>query len=152
MLLYQSSSCHFLTNDSQIFCINSILLCGCFETLMGHAHLGVIAFGSSVSIFSSVHEAIVSQFLWLLGSNIPMHELNDASPIVGRFFFVSFISSITVVLGNTFMPIINENYASSCASKEGTSGVYYQQDCANLVWAKNQRYGCMERKHEPRTL
>ena len=86
---------------------------------LGHAHLGVIAFGHSFFMFSSIQEAIVSQFLMLLGSNIPIHELKDTSPIVGRLFLFTFISTTIVILGNMFISIINDNYASSLAEKDG---------------------------------
>lgn len=86
---------------------------------IGHALLGMIAFGQSVHMFSSVSEAIFSQCLMLLGSNIPLDELKDANPIVGRLFFFTFVSSTTIILGNMFIAIINDHYVSSCADKGG---------------------------------
>ena len=84
---------------------------------VGHALLGMLAFGQSVRMFSSVLEAIFSQFLMLLGSDIPLDELKDVNPILGRFFFFTFVSSTTIILGNMFIAIINDHYISSCSDK-----------------------------------
>ena len=84
---------------------------------VGHALLGMLAFGQSVYMFSSVSEAIFSQFLMLLGSNIPLEDLKDANPPLGRLFFFTFVSSTTIILGNMFIAIINDHYVSSCADK-----------------------------------
>ena len=86
---------------------------------VSHALLGMTAFGQSVYMFSSLPEAIFSQFLMLLGSNIPLDELKDANPILGRLFFFTFASSTTIILGNMFIAIINDHYVSSCTNKEG---------------------------------
>ena len=86
---------------------------------VGHALLGMLAFGKSVYMFSSLPEAIFSQFLMLLGSDIPLDELKEANPIVGRFFFVTFVSSSKIILGNIFIAIINDHYVSSCTVKGG---------------------------------
>ena len=75
--------------------------------------------GQSVNMFSSVTEAIFSQFLMLLGSDIPLDELKDANPIVGRLFFFTFVSSTTKILGNMFIAIINDHYVTSCTDKGG---------------------------------
>ena len=86
---------------------------------VGHALLGMLAFGKSVYMFSSLPQAIFSQFLMFLGSNIPLDELKDANPIVGRLFFFTFVSSTTIILGNMLIAIINDHYVSSCADKGG---------------------------------
>jgi len=70
-------------------------------------------------MFSSLPEAIFSQFLMLLGSDIPLDELKDANPIVGRLFFFTFVSSTTIILGNMFIAIINDHYVSSWTDKGG---------------------------------
>ena len=85
---------------------------------VSHALLGMLAFWKSVYMFSSLPEAIFSEFLMLLGSDIPLDELKEANPIVGRFFFFTFVSSTTIILGNMFIAIINDHYVISCTDKE----------------------------------
>ena len=103
VVIFSSTIRRSFTPVASFFVIFSVLC-------MAHAHLGVIAFGHSVHMFSSLPKSIVSQFLMLLGSKIPIHDLNDASPTVGRLFFFTFVSSTTVILGNMFISIINDNY------------------------------------------
>ena len=90
-----------------------------FIATMAHALLGFIAFGSSVSMFAFVHNAIFCQFLMLLGQPIPLNELKDTNPIVGRLFFLTFVSSAVIIIFNMFIAIINEYYADSSADKGG---------------------------------
>ncbi|XP_022798740.1 uncharacterized protein LOC111336840 isoform X1 [Stylophora pistillata] len=84
---------------------------------IGHSFLGVIAFGTNMYMFSSFIEAISSQFLMLLGKNIPANELITTNPILGRFFFFTFVASTTIVIVNTFIATINEHYATSNSDK-----------------------------------
>ena len=130
---------------------------------VGHALLGMLAFGQSVYMFSSISEAILSQFLMLLGSNIPLEDLKDANPIVGRLFFFTFVSSTTIILGNMFIAIINDHYVSSCANKGGEDvelaefimsrileTIFGQKSRKNRKWngRANHQLFEPERKHE----
>lgn len=53
----------------------------------------------------------------LLGKNIPANELITTNPILGRFFFFTFVASTTIVIVNTFIATINEHYATSNSDK-----------------------------------
>ena len=86
---------------------------------MAHALLGFIAFGANVDMFGLVRNAIFSQFLMLLGQPVPLNELKETNPILGRLFFFTFVSSSIIIILNMFIAIINEYYADSNADKEG---------------------------------
>ena len=124
---------------------------------IGHALFGVIAFGTSVYMFSSLLQAIFSQFLMLLGKNIPVNELTDTNPILGRLFFFTFVSSTTIVIVNTFIATINEHYATSNADRGGedvelaefitdriVETVFGQKSKRNQIWTENENHELFE--------
>ena len=120
---------------------------------IAHSFLGVIAFGTNIYMFSSFIDAISSQFLMLLGKNIPVNELISTNPILGRFFFFSFVASTTIIIVNTFIATINEHYASSNSDKGGedlelaqfiTDRISYtlfgQKSNRNQPWAEQKNH------------
>ena len=123
---------------------------------IAHALLGFISFGTNVDMFALVPRAIFSQFLMLLGHKIPVNELKDSNPILGRFFFITFVSSTTIIIGNMFIAIINEHYATSNADKGEdfelaefiidriVETVFGQKSKRNRIWTVNENHELFE--------
>ena len=72
--------------------------------------MGVLVFGPSVSTYSSFFQSMRSVCQMILGGETHFHELKHASKIVGPLFVFCFMLSMSMIMLNMFLAILNESY------------------------------------------
>nr|KAF6347180.1 polycystin 2 like 2, transient receptor potential cation channel [Pipistrellus kuhlii] len=81
-----------------------------FIILLAYAKLGFLLFGSQVDDFSTLRNSIFTQFRIILG-DFNFAAIQQASPILGPIYFITFILFIFLVLLNMFLAIIIFTYS-----------------------------------------
>ncbi|XP_054424386.1 polycystin-2-like protein 2 [Pteronotus mesoamericanus] len=81
-----------------------------FIILFAYAQLGFLLFGSQVDDFSTLQNSIFAQFRIVLG-DFNFAGIQQASPILGPIYFITFIFFVFFVLLNMFLAIINYTYS-----------------------------------------
>ena len=91
-----------ITSFCMIFCVMSV----------GYAVSGVMLFGSEYSTFQSLHNAFMSQYLMVVGSNLLLEELEEERSILGRLFLFGFICTTVIIVTNMFVAVLNFSYSN----------------------------------------
>ena len=67
-------------------------------------------FGSVVLEYSSYLKAIISQFEFLLGRAVPLDDLRGEMPVLGPLFAFAYNITMSIVLMNMLISVLNESY------------------------------------------
>ena len=70
-------------------------------------------FGHTVLEYSSYMQAVISQFQFLLGKAVPLDELRSESPFLGPSFALLYNITMTIVLINMLVSVLNESYTDA---------------------------------------
>uniref|UniRef100_A0A2K5MDM2 Polycystin-2-like protein 2 n=1 Tax=Cercocebus atys TaxID=9531 RepID=A0A2K5MDM2_CERAT len=81
-----------------------------FIIFFAYAQLGFLIFGSQVDDFSTFQNSIFAQFRIVLG-DFNFAGIQQANPILGPIYFITFIFFVFFVLLNMFLAIINDTYS-----------------------------------------
>ena len=78
--------------------------------ILAYTQLGVLVFGASVPAYSSLFQAMRSVCQMILGGETYFHELKAASRIVGPLFVFCYMLSMSMIMLNMFLAILNDSY------------------------------------------
>ena len=78
--------------------------------ILAYTQLGVLVFGSSVPAYSSFFQAMRSVCQMILGGETHFHELKATSRIVGPLFVFCYMLSMSMIMLNMFLAILNDSY------------------------------------------
>ena len=78
--------------------------------ILAYTQLGVLVFGASVPTYSSFFQAMRSVCQMILGGETHFHELKATSKIVGPLFVFSYMLSMSMIMLNMFLAILNDSY------------------------------------------
>ncbi|XP_036916716.1 polycystic kidney disease 2-like 2 protein [Sturnira hondurensis] len=81
-----------------------------FIVLFAYAQLGFLLFGSQVDDFSTLQNSIFAQFRIVLG-DFNFAGIQQASPVLGPIYFITFIFFVFFILLNMFLAIITYTYS-----------------------------------------
>ncbi|XP_045678608.1 polycystic kidney disease 2-like 2 protein isoform X2 [Phyllostomus hastatus] len=81
-----------------------------FIVLFAYAQLGFLLFGSQVDDFSTLQNSIFAQFRIVLG-DFNFAGIQQASPVLGPIYFITFIFFVFFILLNMFLAIIIYAYS-----------------------------------------
>ena len=70
-------------------------------------------FGHTVLEYSSYMQAVISQFEFLLGKAVPLDELRSENPFLGPSFAFLYNITMTIVLMNMLVSVLNESYTDA---------------------------------------
>ena len=70
-------------------------------------------FGHTVLEYSSYMQAVISQFQFLLGKAVPLDELRSENPFLGPSFAFLYNITMTIVLINMLVSVLNESYTDA---------------------------------------
>ena len=92
----------------------------CFFLIVFNAFVvaGMQFFGGIVLEYSSYVNAVMSQFEFLLGKAIPLHDLRREKPFIGPTFAFLFCLSTTIFLMNMLVSVLNESYGDARTNAE----------------------------------
>ena len=74
------------------------------------AQVAHLVFGPTVQSYCSMLETMRAQFSMFIGGPIDYDELQSANRLLGPLFYFAFITSMTMILVNMFLAILNEGY------------------------------------------
>ena len=100
-------TCTRIWNFLPTFLISSAVL------MLAFGHCGYIAFGSDSWDYSTVPRALRSQFLMLIGTPMPMADLEHADPILARLFAFAFLIFCSVMLVNLLITMIMDSHSEA---------------------------------------
>ena len=100
-------TCTRIWNFLPTFFISSAVL------MLAFGHSGYIAFGSDSWDYSTVPRALRSQFLMLIGTPMPMADLEHADPILARLFAFAFLIFCSVMLVNLLITMIMDSHSEA---------------------------------------
>ena len=78
--------------------------------ILAFTQLGLLAFGSAIPAYSSFTQALRSVLQMILGGETHFQELSSMSRIVGPLFIFSYMFSMSMVILNMFLAILNDSY------------------------------------------
>lgn len=78
--------------------------------ILAYTQLGVLVFGGSVPAYSSFFQAMRSVCQMILGGETHFHELKATSRIVGPLFVFCYMLSMSMIMLNMFLAILNDSY------------------------------------------
>jgi len=78
--------------------------------ILAYTQLGVLVFGASVPAYSSFFQAMRSVCQMILGGETHFHELKSTSRIVGPLFVFCYMLSMSMIMLNMFLAILNDSY------------------------------------------
>ena len=81
-----------------------------FLVFFSFAQSGMLIFGHSVQMYSTFPRAVVNQFEFLLGKAVPLESLERENRVLGPFFSFTYMGTMTFLLINFFIVIINDSY------------------------------------------
>ena len=92
----------------------------CFFFIMFNAFVisGKQFFGHTVLEYSSYMQAVISQFQFLLGKAVPLDDLRSEHQFLGPTFALLYNMTMTVVLMNMLISVLNESYTDAKAHAE----------------------------------
>ena len=74
---------------------------------------GIQFFGGTVFVYSSYMRAVISQFEFLLGKAVPLDDLRNENPFLGPAFAFVYMLTMTLVLMNMLVSVLNESYTDA---------------------------------------
>ena len=74
---------------------------------------GMRFFGRTVEAYSSYMQAVISQFEFLLGKAVPLDGLRRENPFLGPSFAFLYMLTMTVLLMNMLVSVLNESYTDA---------------------------------------
>lgn len=75
-------------------------------------------FGHTVREYSSYAQAVISQFEFILGKAVPLDELRRENPFLGPSFALLYNITVTIVLLNMIVSVLNESYVDARSQAE----------------------------------
>uniref|UniRef100_A0A8C7P020 Polycystin-2 n=1 Tax=Oncorhynchus mykiss TaxID=8022 RepID=A0A8C7P020_ONCMY len=81
-----------------------------FIIFLAYAQLAYLVFGTQVNDFSTFQACIFTQFRIILG-DFEFSEIEEANPVLGPIYFITFVFFIFFILMNMFLAIINDTYS-----------------------------------------
>lgn len=78
--------------------------------LLAFTQLGFLAFGGTVSAYSSFFQAMRAVLQMLLGGEMHFYELKSVDGFIGPMFTFVYMLSMTMILLNMFLAILNDSY------------------------------------------
>ena len=75
-------------------------------------------FGHTVLEYSSYVQAVISQFEFILGKAVPLDDLRRENPFLGPSFAFLYNVTMTVVLMNMIVSVLNESYTDAKTQAE----------------------------------
>ena len=78
--------------------------------ILAYTQLGVLVFGANVPAYSSFFQAMRSVCQMILGGETHFHELKATSRIVGPLFVFCYMLSMSMIMLNMFLAILNDSY------------------------------------------
>ena len=82
---------------------------------------GMQFFGRTVYVYSSYMQAVISQFEFLLGKAVPLDELRNENQFLGPTFVFIYMLTMTVVLMNMMVSLLNESYTDAKTHAENSA-------------------------------
>lgn len=107
--LRQSISCQLSFVILLLIMFNAFAISG--KQLFGHAVLG----------YSSYLRAVVSQFEFILGKAILLSDLRNQNPFLGSLFAFLYNTTMTIVMINMLVSVLNESYIDAKSHAEGSA-------------------------------
>lgn len=78
--------------------------------ILAYTQLGVLVFGANVPAYSSFFQAMRAVCQMILGGATHFHELRDTSRFVGPLFVFCYMLSMSMIMLNMFLAILNDSY------------------------------------------
>ncbi|XP_068682590.1 polycystin-1-like protein 2 [Montipora foliosa] len=78
--------------------------------ILAYTQLGVLVFGANVPAYSSFFQAMRAVCQMILGGETHFHELKDTSRIVGPLYVFCYMLSMSMIMLNMFLAILNDSY------------------------------------------
>ena len=75
-------------------------------------------FGHAALEYSSYVKAVISQFEFLLGRAVPLDDLRSENPFLGPLFAFTYNITMTIVLMNMLVSVLNESYTDAKTQAE----------------------------------
>lgn len=105
---------------SVLFCIN----------IISFVLLGVLVFGNDIESYHSFMEALATLTQKFLGGDLLYHDLQSSNRIIGPVYLFAFMLSMSFILINMFVAILNESYESV---KEMSGGKFADADLGTFI-------------------
>mmetsp|Transcript_137061 Transcript_137061/g.382168 ORF Transcript_137061/g.382168 Transcript_137061/m.382168 type:complete len:477 (+) Transcript_137061:1-1431(+) len=112
------------------------ILCAVF---LSYAVAGMLLFGHRLLEFSEWYIAVHQCFLIMLG-DFDYYTLAGEHPLIARFWFMTFVTSVSVILLNMALAIIMDVYIEVCRDADGSAEVWTQaaqaldSTCRRRTW------------------
>jgi hypothetical protein len=108
-----------------------------FIFFLAFAQLGYLLFGTQISNYSSVGQAVFTLFRLILG-DFDFDALQQANRVLGPAFFVLYVFFVFFILLNMFLAIINDTYAevkSDLAEQQNEfeMGEYFRKGASKML-------------------
>ena len=78
--------------------------------ILAYTQLGLLVFGATVPAYSSFFQAMRAVCQMILGGDTYFHELKATSRIVGPLFVFCYMLSMSMIMLNMFLAILNDSY------------------------------------------
>lgn len=78
--------------------------------ILAYTQLGVLVFGANVPAYSSFFQAMRAVCQMILGGATHFHVLRDTSRFVGPLFVFCYMLSMSMIMLNMFLAILNDSY------------------------------------------
>lgn len=108
--------------------------------LLGYTQLGFLVFGATVTAYSSFFQSLRSVMQMLLGGNMHFYELQSTNGIIGPIFTFVFMLSMTMILLNMFLAILNESYEETKEEEENSEDFADADLCDFMVCYFKNKY------------
>lgn len=108
--------------------------------LLGFTQLGFLVFGATVTAYSSFFQSLRSVMQMLLGGDMHFYELQSSNGIIGPIFTFVFMLSMTMILLNMFLAILNESYEETKEEEENSEDFADADLCDFMICYFKEKY------------
>lgn len=114
-----------------------------FVNILSFTMLGVLVFGNDLESYHTFIEALVTLIQKFLGGDLFFYEIQSSNRILGPLFVFGYMLSMTFILINMFVAILNESYESV---KELSGGKFADAELGHFI--KQYYLARLQRLHE----
>ncbi|KAL9952359.1 hypothetical protein ACROYT_G039604 [Oculina patagonica] len=114
-----------------------------FVNILSFTMLGVLVFGNDLESYHTFVEALVTLIQKFLGGDLYFYEIQSSNRILGPLFVFGYMLSMTFILINMFVAILNESYESV---RELSGGKFADAELGNFI--KQYYLARLQRLHE----
>lgn len=114
-----------------------------FINLLSFALLGLLLFGNDIESFHSIIASLGTLFQKFLGGDLYFYELQSSNRVLGPIYLFSYMLSMSFILINMFLAILNEFYDSV---KEISGGRFADAELGDFI--KEYYLARLRRLHE----